>query len=114
MSRCFRDSCVHHIYSIKGPSGIYIGNTVNPASRWKAHRSLARRGAYHARPIHTAMIRDGVDLYDFSVVARAAGCERAAELERALILQLRAEGHRVLNVMPRAPSKLINSEVHAL
>lgn len=59
---------VHYIYRIvnliDGKS--YIGYTINPSRRWKAHKRLAVSGG--GFKLHFAMRRDGIEKFEFSVI----------------------------------------------
>lgn len=100
-------SAVRHIYTIRGPSGVYVGCTRKVAARWSLHRTYARRDEYGPcrQPIHDAMRSDGIERYSFDVVACARGWYDGEYAEHQLIVQLIADGENVLNVRRRDASR---------
>jgi hypothetical protein len=99
--RARREHATHFVYTLSGPSGVYVGLTSDPETRSKVHLSHARGSGWY--PVHVAMRRDGVDTYRFEVIAQCRGLEDGWATERAVILQLRAAGDRVFNERPPAP-----------
>jgi hypothetical protein len=89
----------HSVYTITGPSGVYVGCSANIEKRWIAHRAMARgggrRGPAYLR-IHDVMCRDGVERYTFAVVAESPDMFAGVDTERAIALQLRREGATLL------------------
>ena len=92
----------HFIYAASGPSGVYVGCTIDVKQRACCHRSLARNPDLHNQQtaLSLAMRADGEEAYAFEVVACAASYEDGRATERAVIAQLRGSGARVLNRPP--------------
>lgn len=93
-----------YIYTITGPTCVYVGCTHEPEKRRHAHwlAAAARRGKYErCFPIHRAMRADGLGAYSFAVVASARNRADGEATEYAVIRQLRADCLHVLNVHPR-------------
>lgn len=63
---------------------IYIGQTVDPTSRWRAHR---RDSADPKVPIQFAIKKHGTNNFDFEVIATCKGQDNANELETFLVTQ---------------------------
>lgn len=96
----FASNRVAYLYLLEGPSGVYVGLTVQPRAREVQHRCHGRAAA-GGQPVHAAMRADGEQLWTFTVV----GCSydnnsSGRRFERALIAQLQDEGRNVLNADP--------------
>lgn len=102
-----------HIYTITGPSGVYVGCTRDVAHRWAAHRSAAR-GMAAMLAIHRAMARDGIELYRFEVVACARDLENGRHVEFAVMKQLYEGGARILNTRRAAPGASLRPVVDVI
>lgn len=63
---------------------VYIGQTVDPTSRWRGHR---RDSADPKVPIQFAIKKHGNDNFDFEVIATCKGQDNANELETFLVAQ---------------------------
>src|SRR5271163_2921813 len=63
---------------------IYIGQTVDPSSRWRGHK---RDAANPKVPFHHAIKKYGADNFDFEVIVSCRGQDNANELETELVKQ---------------------------
>lgn len=94
---------MHFVYVLRGPSGVYVGCTSQPEQRLAQHFFQGVSG-FHTQPVHRAMRIDGAAAWSSEIVAQAFGIDAGRDVELALILQLRADGERVLNERPPDPS----------
>ncbi len=62
----------------------YIGQTVDPTSRWRGHR---RDSANPTVPIQFALNKYGTHNFEFEIIATCKGQDNANELETALVIQ---------------------------
>ncbi len=71
---------------------VYIGQTVQPNSRWSNHKS----GAKTHQPVqylHNAMIKYGVENFVFEIIALCKSLNDANEIEAILITQYNSRDH---------------------
>jgi hypothetical protein len=91
----------HYIYLLSGPSGVYVGLTVEPERRERSHRaSGSHLPTKSSLPVHVAMFRDGAEQYRFEVIGECAGLFDARAAETAAVMLLRRAGKRVFNRFP--------------
>lgn len=92
------------VYTIRGPDGVYVGETINPKARWYAHRAWGRKGGKGGSPLHVSMLRHGVDAFTFEIVATCVTLcgpggysGDAMHVESLIMVQLLVDGERLLN-----------------
>lgn len=75
---------------------LYIGQTVRPKQRWSQHKTYAKRDN-PVQYIHRAMMKYGIDNFQFMVIAGCKTSEDANETEKLLIKQYdsKREGYNV-------------------
>lgn len=80
---------MHYLYKITDilNNKVYIGQTVNAATRWQAHKSYAKNHEKTGQYIHRAMAKYGIDNFIFEVIATSKNQEDANEFENILITQ---------------------------
>ena len=94
-------SCVHSIYLLSGPGGVYVGNSTQPEKRWKRHVSCTIGKVAYRQRVHRVIRRcGGIKRYRMDVVLSVRGCFAASDEEIEMILELRRQGLAVLNVYP--------------
>jgi hypothetical protein len=102
------------IYLLEGPSGAYVGCSVNVPARRASHWSRARSlKAPWAQPVHYAMSRDGLDAWTLRIVACARDERGGRDTEQRLIAQLQREGLRVFNADPCEAAARGHADRHA-
>lgn len=81
---------------------IYVGKTVNPKIRWKAHKSISRsnKEKYGDKYliIHAAMAKYGIANFSFTVAECYDGNDAASEAEKYWISYLKDFGIKIYNV----------------
>jgi group I intron endonuclease len=63
---------------------VYIGQTVDPNSRWRGHR---RDAADPKVPFHYAIKKHGANNFQFDIIASCKGQDNANDLETTLVAQ---------------------------
>lgn len=85
---------MHYLYRItNGINGkMYIGRTVNPNKRWKAHQRDSQR-IIKPQYIHRAMEKYGIVNFTFEVIAQSLTQDDANWTEEQLIKQYDSRNH---------------------
>lgn len=101
---------MHYIYKITNNINgkIYIGQTNNPTRRWWQHTSSARCNKGN-QLITKAMIKHGLDNFDFSVICTCCTQEDTDEIEILLIKQYNSTDMSVGYNLAKGGSKLIST-----
>lgn len=81
------DGRIRHLYKItnKINKKIYIGQTVQPQQRWYDHKQAAKNNPQQI--IHKAMIKYGIDNFNFEILASCKSIDDANLLETELVKQ---------------------------
>jgi hypothetical protein len=94
----------YFVYTLTGPTGVYVGSSTDPERRFRSHRAKANCAPTARDQMITLALRhDGCDSYVLEVFGSAIGLPFSEDIEYALVTKLRGEGKRVLNVLPRTP-----------
>lgn len=81
---------------------MYVGKAVNPKNRWKAHKSVSRKGKekyptkYFA--VHAALAKYGIDNFEFVVGEHYSTNESVCEAEKYWISYLKEFGISLYNL----------------
>jgi group I intron endonuclease len=77
---------IYYLYKITNTTNgkIYIGQSVNPKSRWYAHKRSSRNPQL---PIYYAMAKYGIECFNFEVISCCKTLEDANETETELVKQ---------------------------
>lgn len=101
---------MHYIYIIQNivNSKIYVGQTKDPAQRWRQHKAMARRpnDKRAQSPLYHSMRKHGLDNFTFEVVAVFTSAEDADAHEINLIAALKTTQSEVGYNL--APGGLVN------
>lgn len=89
-TRMSRKASVYRITNKKDGT-VYIGKSVNPTKRWKDH---VRSAEY---PLTRAMVLDGVENFEFSIVEEHEAEETALDSEMKLVRETLSLGEPVYN-----------------
>jgi group I intron endonuclease len=102
---------MHYIYKITNNINgkIYIGQTNNPTRRWWQHTSSARRNKGN-QLITKAMIKHGLDNFDFSVICTCCTQEDTDETEILLIKQYNSTDMSIGYNLAKGGSKLVSTQ----
>lgn len=84
-----------YVYQITGPTGIYVGQSRRPSTRWSAHKSAARTG--ETARFYNAIRKHGADSFNQEVIATAKSLDDVFECEKAVIRQLKQQGIELYN-----------------
>ncbi len=79
---------MHYLYRLTNQINgkIYIGQTTNISKRWSDHRAAARNNK-PKQHIHYALIKYGIDQFNWDIIATCQTQEDANELEILLVAQ---------------------------
>lgn len=89
------------VYAIRGPKGVYIGQTRNFERRQKGHLHLARTSAHpRRRYIHNAIAKHGVEHFSFERICSALTHADVLECEKQIIAQEAKAGQHLYNLTP--------------
>jgi group I intron endonuclease len=86
----------YFIYSIEGPTGLYIGKTHGIKRRWSTHVARAKRGGQTL--LHRAMRVYGFDRFSLTVLCQSRSEQDSFWCERELIRVARENGVRLYNL----------------
>lgn len=94
-----KESRIYYLYRItnKINKKIYIGQSVDPRSRWTAHKRDAKKAV---SVISKAIHKHGVDNFEFEVIASCIGWQNANDTETLLVTQYNCQVPNGYNVAP--------------
>jgi group I intron endonuclease len=85
-----------YIYLIVSDCGLYVGQTTNPAKRWREHRCLLRSSRHDNSHFQRAWNKYGEQAFEFKI-AEECSIEKITEAEQYWIDAYRAAGVVVYN-----------------
>lgn len=100
---------MYYLYRITNGinSKMYIGQTINPKSRWYNHR---RSAAEPRQVVSYAMKKYGTHNFTFDIIAQCLTLDDANDIEKVLIKQSNSMVPNGYNVEPGGKNKILSEE----
>lgn len=77
---------------------VYVGKTNEPTRRWRMHRYHGRgRTCLYRSHLYNNMVRYGLENFEFKILLTTSTESDAFQLEKEIIISLKASGTRLLN-----------------